>query len=159
MNKYSKYLLILGVAALSFGNAKAQQADSIDCASTTPPAGYPKANVTYFTEEECYAQNPNRCVTCYQTRSGIWWALAKFPTMIDSVQKRINTYFSLEELKAINGLDTPYVRLGGNVYAVPDPRRGRGAAGLPRDHNEEFSRELARPWMECKLQQDTLRTR
>ncbi len=100
-------------------DGKAPNADS----TVVSYPGYPKANVEYFSRGRCVAENPDSCVTCYKTTRGTWVALAKFPTLIDNGQRAANVYWTLEELYAINGIDTHYAvdsRCG--MYYVP----GRG---------------------------------
>lgn len=68
--------------------------------------GYPRKNVTYSTFTECRADNPHPAIIYRQDMDGTWWAVAKFPTMIDKTRaQKKNAYKSLYHVWAINGFD------------------------------------------------------
>ncbi len=119
-NMIRKFILSVWFSGLTMTvDGRTPVADS----TVTSHPGYPKANVEYFSLARCAADNPDTCVHCYKTTHGTWVALAKFPTLMDNGRRAANVYFRLEELYAMNGIETPYaVDSHSCMYYVP----GRG---------------------------------
>jgi hypothetical protein len=138
MNKKYAFLLSLAMFGLYYGaraqesaKAPATQNQTCGCDSANHP-GYPKAkldDIVYFSEQECYKANPDTCVSCFQNMMGVWYALAKFPTLSEKNPRtgEPGVYLSLEELLATNGLGAKKNARQNSrgIWCIEDPRAAK----------------------------------